>query len=301
MSFEWPRDLFESYQGVVLREGVSLGRLTTIGVGGQAPLFLEPQTLDGARETIATLHDKEIPFRVLGGGSNVLLPDGDLPYAVISFARLARVIRDDGALIAWAGASFPGLVRGAMELGLDGIGGLVGIPGQVGGAVRMNAGGKHGWFWDVIHEVELIRPDGTSFTLARADAHPTYRNGGIGENVALSATLALKPGDKKEIYERMQAILREKHRSQPLTEKSAGCIFKNPKESEHSAGRLIELAGMKGTNIGDAEVSRKHGNFIINRGAARSKDVFELIGLVREAVKSKFDIELELEIDVWRV
>ena len=129
---------------------------TTLGVGGRIGLYVEPATVDGMIEAVRALGAAGLTYRVLGGGSNILVPDGELPFAVLSPARLTRVTRDGERLTAWAGASFPGFVRGAREAGLAGVSGLIGIPGQVGGAVRMNAGGKYGWFWDVIESAEVI-------------------------------------------------------------------------------------------------------------------------------------------------
>jgi UDP-N-acetylmuramate dehydrogenase len=299
MSFEWPRDLFASCPGVVVREGVSMAQHTTLGVGGRVGLYVEPATVEGMIEAVRALGTSGLPYRVLGGGSNLLVPDGDLPFAVLSPARLTRVTRDGDRLQAWAGASFPGFVRGAREAGLAGVSGLIGIPGQVGGAVRMNAGGKYGWFWDVIESAEVITRAGELRTITKAEAQPKYRDGNLGDVVVLAANVVLAPGKRDELYAHEQQVLREKHASQPLTQRSAGCIFKNP-PGPKSAGRLIEEAGMKGKAVGGAKVSERHGNFIVNEGGATYAQVLELIAWTRNAVQERCGVELELEVDVWK-
>lgn len=299
MSFDWPRDLFANCPGVVVREGVSMAQHTTLGVGGRIGLFVEPATVDGMIEVVREFVAAGIPFRVLGGGSNILVPDGELPYAVLSPARITRVTRDGDLLVAWAGASFPGFVRGAREAGLAGVSGLIGIPGQVGGAVRMNAGGKYGWFWDVIESALVVTRTGEVKLVTKAEAQPRYRDGNLGDAVVLAANVRLTPGKRDDLYAHEQQVLREKHASQPLTQRSAGCIFKNPPGSK-SAGRLIEEAQMKGKSVGAARVSERHGNFIVNEGGATYAQVLELISWTQNAVEEHAGVRLELEVDVWR-
>ncbi len=240
---------------------------------------------------------RSIPVRFLGGGSNVLIPEEGVAGAVLQTERLRRVFRDGERLRVWAGASLPGLVHDAAQAGLSGLEGFVGIPGTIGGAVRMNTGGRWGEIWDRIEKVELARPNGTSLTLGKDDAKPQYRNGGIGEMMCLAVVLRLSPARSEVVREQTKKVLQEKAAAQPLTERSAGCIFKNP--PGESAGKLVERAGCKGWREGDIWVSEKHGNFFVNRGEGKARDLQKLIVRIQKEVQAKFEIVLEREIDLW--
>ncbi len=292
-------------------------------VGGRAEWLLEPSTPDELRRAWVAALELGARPRVLGGGANLLIADGDLPGVVITTDRMKRVFRpgqphtpeEDAVLrslpedprepvfVAWAGAGLPGLTRTARDLGFTGLEGLVGVPGHLGGGVAMNAGGRWGNLWDVVESVHVMTPEGESLELPRAECAPAYRDGGLGDNVCLGATLRLEHGDKAEISERMRQYLSEKSAAQPVQESSCGCIFKNPDpelSDGRSAGQLVEASGGKGMERGDAIVSPKHGNFIVNRGAARAADVFGLIEDVRRLVADKAGIELAMEVRVWR-
>lgn len=279
------------------RTRVKLCEWTTLRVGGEARLFLEPRTPEEACEAIAHLHKEKIPFRVLGGGSNILAPDEGYDGAVLATERMKSTWRQGELMRLDAGVSMPGLVHDSIRNRQSGLEGLVGIPGSVGGAVRMNSGGRHGVFWDLIEEIEVCDPQGNRRTLKRADAKPVYRNGGLGDLVCLAATIRLRPGNPKEIEAKTAAILAEKAAAQPLTERSAGCMFKNPEGG--SAGKLIEQAGCKGWKEGDAVVSEKHGNFFLNRGKARAADIKKLVARVQDEVKRRCGVELHTEIVTW--
>lgn len=265
--------------------------------GGKAALFLEPRNPQEAASSLAVLDKEKIPVLYLGGGSNVLAPDSDFDGAVISTACLKTSARQGEIWNLWAGVSLPGIVHDAADAGLTGMEGFVGIPGSIGGAARMNSGGRFGEIWDRIESIEVADPDGSRRTLRPVDLNPSYRNGNLGDSLCLSVTLRLEKGNRKEIQEKTAQVLAQKAAAQPLTERSAGCIFKNP--PSQSAGKLVELSGCKGWNEGDAYVSEKHGNFIVNRGKARSADVLRLIERVRRTVLEKQKVELELEIQLW--
>ena len=178
----------------------------------------------------------------------------------------------------------------------------MGIPGQLGGALAMNAGGKWGDLWDVVETVRLLLSSGELVDRPRAECSPGYRDGGLGDAIALGAVLRLEPDDRDEIRGRMSAYLREKNTRQPVTEHCSGCIFKNPDpelSDGRSAGRLIEECGGKGRERGAAIVSPKHANFIVNRGGARASDVLALVEEMTRLVADRTGIELEREVKVW--
>jgi len=304
----------------------SLSSRTTLKIGGEVEVLLEPTDPEELRLALVAAHEAGGPVRLLGGGANLLIEDGVLPGVVIATARMRRTFRlgdrwdgdpyvREGAdaiepdpesatgLVAWSGATLPGLVRTAYELGWTGLEGLVGVPGHLGGGVTMNAGGRWGELWDVIESVRVIDRSGAVHDRGRADCNPSYRNGNLGDHVVTGAVLRLEPASKPEIYERMKTYLAEKKAAQPVTESSSGCVFKNPDpelSEGRSAGLLVEQAGAKGLQRGGAIVSPLHGNFILNRGGATAKDVLDLIDDVVAMVADKTGISLEREVQIWR-
>ncbi len=299
-------------------------------VGGAAEWLLEPASPEEMVLAWQAARERAFAPRVLGGGANLIVDDGLLPGVVIATERLRRVFpplpdatsaealepagapdarialdapHADPRLVAWCGASMPGLVRTARDLGLSGLEGLVGVPGHLGGGIAMNAGGRWGEMWDVVERVRLLEPDGNVVDLDRSQCTPRYRNGGLGERIVLGAVLRLAPDSKTAIQERMNDYLSQKRAAQPVTESSAGCIFRNPDaalSAGRSAGRLIEDCGGKSLARGDAIVSPLHANFIVNRGSARAIDVLALIDDVRALVLDRAEIVLEREVKVWR-
>jgi UDP-N-acetylmuramate dehydrogenase len=296
-------------------------------VGGAAEWLLEPATPDELVASWCAARDRGLEPRILGGGANLIVADGLLPGVVIGTERLRRVFRpapgatsadslaspdarialespsSDPRLVAWCGASMPGLVRAARDLALAGLEGLVGVPGHLGGGIAMNAGGRWGEMWDVVESVRVLEPSGEVRDLQRAECSPRYRNGGLGERVVLGAVLRLRPDSKAAIQERLTDYLAQKRAAQPVTESSAGCIFKNPdpaRSNGRSAGRLIEDCGGKSLARGDAIVSPLHANFIVNRGKASAADVLALIEDVRALVLEQSGVVLDREVKVWR-
>ena len=294
-------------------------------VGGRVEWLLEPADPGQLREAWLAARERGLTPRILGGGANIIIEDGELPGVVITTERLNRLFRpgveqgepgdsergrmaphertSDPRLIAWCGATLPSLVSKARDLGWSGLEGLVGVPGHLGGGIAMNAGGRWGELWDVIETVSVLEPDGRMHDLPRAECTPRYRNGDLGGRIALGAVLRLKVATVAEVRERGREYLQEKRRVQPVTEWSCGCIFKNPDKERsggRSAGLLIEQCGGKGLARGDALVSPLHGNFILNRGQATAADVLTLIEDVRDLVAQKTGIVLEQEARVWR-
>ncbi len=309
---------------------------TFMRVGGRVEWFLEPTTPEELRSAVSVCRERGITPRILGGGANLIIADGILPGVVIGTGRMNRLFRIgsdvngegssgekqdpsawsaepsgrvapadpalDPRLVGWAGTTLPSLVRAARDLSYGGIEGVVGIPGHLGGGVAMNAGGRWGELWDHIELVRVIDEEGEFLDLTPEQVQPGYRNSNLGERVVAAAILRFEPTPKALIEERMREILRQKNAVQPVSERSAGCVFKNPDREVsggRGAGRLVEDCGLKGRSIGDAMVSPLHGNFVVNRGAARATDVLALIEEVRAEVAQQTGIELELEVKRW--
>lgn len=299
-------------------------------VGGQAEWLLEPKDPDELHRAWQVARDADLPVRLLGAGADLIVDDGLHRGVVIATTRVDRTFRpgavesetpfdvgveeahrvappelsSDPRLVAWCGASLPGLVRKAAELGWSGLEGLVGVPGKLGGAVATNAGGRWGEIWDVIETVRLLTPDGEVVDRKRSECNPVYRDARLGEAVVIGAVLKLEPENKAQVQERGKQFLLEKNSVQPVTEACAGCIFKNPDpeaSSGRSAGRLIHELGLRGLERGAAIVSPLHGNFIVNRGGAQAADVLWLIEELRRRVADETGIQLEREVRSWMV
>ncbi len=264
-----------------------LGPLTTLGVGGEAELW-EVGDEKGLRQATTEA------YRVLGAGSNVLISDAGVPERVIKLGRAYNTIRDfDGARDLWLGAAtpLPGLVRRATEAGLSGLEPLLGIPAVLGGAITMNAGTRFGEMSDVLQEVEVFVDGGLH--LLNVDALGLeYRHSQLPEGAVITrARLRLTPSTPERVAAKV-AQVDAARKGQPKI-KSAGCAFKNPPGD--SAGRLIDVHGLKGLRVGNAQVSSEHGNFIVNLGGASACDVMELL----EQIKDSVNVPLESEWQLW--
>ena len=299
---------------------------TYMRVGGRARWLLEPTDPEELRLAITTARERGFVPRILGGGCNLIIEDGLHDSVVITTDRMKRCFRpvrgstsfqeetqrtelvhvppaEDPRLVVWGGTTLQKLCATATELGLSGMECLAGVPGQLGGGIAMNAGGRYGEMWDSVEVVRVIEPDGRMLDLPRQECTPRYRNGGLGERVVAGAILKLVPQTRAEVRERAKQYLLEKNKVQPVMEWSAGCVFKNPDKPRSgclSAGQLFERCGLKGRERGDAYVSPLHGNFVINRAHASSDDILGLIEEVRAEVASQTGVELELEVKVWR-
>lgn len=242
-----------------------------------------------------------VPVKVLGRGANVLISDDGYNGLVVRLdAPAFRKVEfcGDQALVG-AGVDLMAFARKCARDGRAGIERLAGIPATIGGAIRMNAGGRHGETKDIVRAVTVMEPSGELRTLTGMDCNFSYRHSAIGEsNIIVSAVLDLPLDEPARVREAFERNLVEKQRTQPLAEHSAGCVFKNPRGQ--SAGAIIDRAGLKGTSRGRAKVSDVHANFIIADHGAKAADVLALIDLVRERVRLASGVELELEIDVWQ-
>ena len=278
---------------------VPLSPLTWFGLGGRARHMGFPADETQLAHLVQRAREEDVPSHVLGGGANVLIRDDGVNGLVIRLNEPAfREIRCQGDRVTTAGGvDLMKLSLHCSRRGLAGLEFLAGIPGTVGGAIRMNAGGRFGQISDVVRSVRLMTPDGVIETRPADQIGFGYRHSKIGPRVVVSAELQLRPDDPKQVMDRFHEIWNYKKATQPLSENSAGCIFKNPAGS--SAGKLIDQAGLKGASEGAASVSVEHANFIITRQGATAADVLRLVDRIKARVMAEFGIELELEIDVW--
>jgi len=284
--------------GARLRREEPLARRTTLGVGGAARVYAEPATTDDLRALLAGAAAADLPVLMLGRGSNLIVPDEGVDGLVLSLGHPAWARfepQPDGRVWVGAGLRLKNLCGLAAKAALAGCEFLEGIPGTVGGALRMNAGAMGGWMFDLVDEVEIMAPDGAVRRLRRAEMHVDYRHcAELHHAIALGALL--RPPAQAEaaaIARQIDAYRRQRQESQPR-EPSAGCIFKNPPGT--SAGRLIDESGLKGERVGDAEVSAVHANFIINRGQATGADVLALVRRIRSRVRQAKGVDLEPEV-----
>jgi UDP-N-acetylmuramate dehydrogenase len=283
----------------IVETNYPLAKDTWYGLGGPADYFIKPETVEQFKTIVRRCNENNIPIYVLGFGSNLLISDDGLRVAVIKLEaeKFAQTQFDGEQLNAWAGANLSELVLTCVKKGLSGIEALTGIPGSIGGAVKMNAGGNFGDIGAAIETVTLMDSHGDVFEKSKPELMFDYRKTNITAQFILNATLKLASADPEQIMRTVKEIWIYKKNSQPLNTRNCGCVFKNPRGV--SAGALIDRAGLKGLRIGGAVVSEKHANFIIADKGCKSRDVMRLIDAVKERVKEQFGIELELEIEIW--
>ncbi|MBU0719090.1 MAG: UDP-N-acetylmuramate dehydrogenase [Planctomycetes bacterium] len=276
-----------------------LGKLTWFRLGGPARYLSRPRSADELAAIMTRARNEGLETQVLGAGANVLVRDDGVDGVVVRLDQPGfREVEWDGLTArVGAGVDLMLFVRECSARGLSGLEGLAGIPGTIGGAVRMNAGTRHGEIGDVVRDVELLRRDNVRDTWTRDQLGFGYRRSALDGEIVLSARLEFSQGDPQQVNEAFVEHLAEKMRTQPLGAHSAGCVFKNP--AGRSAGELIDRAGLKGTRCGGARVAREHANFIVADDGASASDVLRLIDLIRDRVAREFDVELELEVEVW--
>ncbi len=280
-----------------VRERVPLAPLMHLRIGGPADWFLEPWAEEDVAKAIVACREQDVPLRVLGGGSNVVVADEGVRCAVLAMTNLNRIVRDGNRITAGAGVTLPSLLRATKEVGLAGLEKLTGIPAQVGGAVAMNAGTREGETFEHLVSLTVVDVDGGIAVWGRDRFRATYRDGGLRDAVVVQATWELQPDDPKAIFERFSTSLKRRNATQPVSTRSVGCVFRNP--AGDAAGRLIEAAGCKTLRQGGVEVSGMHANYFINEGAGSAADFVALMNEVRARVRSKFGVELEAEVKFW--
>ncbi len=272
---------------------------TTMKIGGVVPYYIKPDTLKKLKMLKEYLVRNEKRWRVIGAGSNILAKDGRLGFVVISLRKFNKTeINEDGDIYVDAGVKLGHLCNFVKNKSLKGLEFLIGIPGSIGGAIKQNAGAFGKEIKDVITSVRILDSKNEDREINKELVGFKYRGSELRSDIIiLGAKFKLDKGDTKEINELMKIYQAERRKKQPIRYRSAGCIFKNP-EGRY-AGELIERAGLKGLSYGDAMISVKHANFIVNRGNARYKDVMYLVKKIREKIYDLYGIRLEMEVEVW--
>lgn len=290
--------IFEGLESAVT-ENEPLAPYTWYRIGGPARYFIRPKNLDELQLAAQRCVENDIPMYVLGLGANLLVSDAGVNGAVFKLSEEAwRTVKFTNNICeVGAGADMQKLVLRTVRQGLAGIECLAGIPGTVGGGIRMNAGGKFGDIGAVVTKVTVMDSEGTVFERYKDDLVFEYRSTNIAAKFILGCTLELEEDDPDRIMKKTKEIWMYKRNSQPLNTKNAGCMFKNPRGL--SAGALIDQAGLKGFKVGGAEVSTKHANFIVAHPGCTADDVLNMVKIIREKVYEKNQIHLESEVQIW--
>ncbi|MBA4542537.1 MULTISPECIES: UDP-N-acetylmuramate dehydrogenase [Thermoactinomyces] len=283
-----------------VRVNEPLSRHTTWKVGGPADLLIYPRSKEELELAMKIVYEHQIPWRAIGRGSNLLVRDGGIRGAVFKLDEGFNYLQIEGTKVT-AGGGYSTILLASMtaKQGLEGLEFAGGIPGNVGGAVYMNAGAHGSEISRVLQSATVLKEDGEWLTLTNEQMAFSYRTSilqtGI-KGVVTEATFELAYGDKEEIASRLAQYKDRRRQTQPLQFPCAGSVFRNPPGDY--AGRLIQESGLKGYRIGGAEVSTQHANFIINRGNATAQDVLNLINYIMDTVQEKFNVRLEPEVQV---
>ncbi|MFM2431343.1 MAG: hypothetical protein RLZZ511_2556 [Cyanobacteriota bacterium] len=286
-------------ENCVIKPQVSLAKLTSFQVGGDAEWFIAPHSLSHLQMSLQWAASEGLPVTMLGRGSNLLVSDRGLPGLVVATKYLKQVQfdREQGLVTVDAGVYLPPLARQIAQLGWRGFEWAVGVPGSIGGAVVMNAGAHGGSVSDTLTEAKVLLPDGTMQILTPDALAFRYRTSNLqsGGRFVTQATFQLEMGaDPIAVEAQMNQWYDQRKSSQPYDKPSCGSVFRNPEPQK--AAWLIEQAGLKGYQIGGAKVATRHANFILNCGGAKANDIFHLIHHVRAQVKSQWDLDLEPEV-----
>ncbi|MCX5751453.1 MAG: UDP-N-acetylmuramate dehydrogenase [Candidatus Saganbacteria bacterium] len=286
---------------IEIKEKEPLRRHTTFKIGGPADFFISVGNKESLKKLLLFSFDSKLPVFMIGGGSNLLVSDQGINGLVLHLDGEFNIIKEtqaDGSVICGAGIPFTKLIAEAAENGLGGLEFGWGIPGTVGGAVINNAGSKGEWILDYVEKIRFLTSNGEEGTINRGQIISAYRFSGLKheDRVITEVFLKLVKKDKQEIKKSLEEFAGKRKHSQPLDMPSAGSVFKNPKGC--FAANLIEESGCKGLREGGVMVSNRHANFIVNVGGGKAKEVLSLIKTIRERVKTRFGVNLELEIEL---
>jgi UDP-N-acetylenolpyruvoylglucosamine reductase len=282
----------------VIRRGEPMAKHTTLRVGGPADVYVEPANENDLAAILHFCREHDVKFFILGRGSNLLVRDGGFRGVVICLAQpeFSKIEITGPKLICGAGARLKNVAVEARRAALSGLEFLEGIPGSVGGALRMNAGAMGSATFEVVESVRVMDFDGTVHELSPREMSVAYRSCATLKNhIALGAVFYGRPDSVESIAQRMSAFSQKRWSSQPAAP-SAGCLFKNPPAIP--AGKLIDELGLKNTRVGGARISSEHGNFLVNDGNATAADVLELIGILQAKAKAERGIELHTEVEI---
>ncbi len=290
---------FEEF-GAVVRANEPMAPRGWFRLGGPAAYFASPRRLEELAGLLKRCRDEELAFRILGGGSNVLIRDDGVSALVVLLESpfFADIKVRDNVVEAGAAVPLTALISHSARAGLGGLEILTGIPGTVGGALRGNSGGRQGAIGQFVRRATVLDPANEIQVRERDDLNFANHESNLDEPVILSAEFELEPEDPESVVRRMRRIWIIKKENQPYAHQRSGCIFKNP-SPDVSAGALIDQAGLKGTRMGGAEVSDRHANFIVAHPGAKAADILQLIDRIRQRVWQQFGYELELQLQIW--
>lgn len=281
-----------------LRFDEPLRKHNYFGIGGNAAAYFEVSTTDELAYVTQLKERWNVPVAIIGRGSNLLVSDTGYPgIAIRLIGEFDRLEFDENRVHVGAGVSLPRLSKTAARRGLSGVEFALGIPGSVGGGLIMNAGAWGSSFGELVERVQVMTEEGEFLDLNCDDAQFSYRHSDLKRYFCVTGTiLTLTPGNAGEIEDLMQDLYTQKITSQPFAEENAGCMFKNP--PGHSAGKLIDECGLKGYRVGEAEVSKIHGNFILNLDNATAQDVLSLVRHIQDHVQRERGVDLEMEVQL---
>jgi len=292
--------------------GEPMSRHTSLRVGGPAEAFATPENVEDLETLVKWSWDRGLSYLIIGKGTNLLVKDNGVHGIVIVLTKCLKKIdqtdtNTDGVIVtAMAGANLKTLCSYALKQGLEGMNFALGIPGTVGGGIMMNAGTSHGSMENVLKSINVLLPTGDTrrikkealdFDYRKLSWSPELTDGHRDQTVILDGRFCLCPSDPEALKKTAREIIRTRKKRQPIGLPSAGCFFKNPASGE-TAGKLIEMAGLKGKSVGGAKISSKHANFFINRHKASAADFLALINLAEKVVLEKFNVHLEREVKV---
>jgi len=279
-----------------LLENEPMSRHTSYGIGGPVSAYITPKDRNDLANILKFAYEHSIETHFIGSGSNLLVADSGIDGIVLTPAKALTHLEFTGRhVVAESGVMLGRLVKECVKRNLTGVESLIGVPGTLGGALVMNAGAFGGEISNYLKSVEIMNMSGTVKIFSPGDIDFSYRFSTIKpDEFVLQARFELKEEDPEIIQEKRNKASKGRKTHQPLRFRSAGSVFKNPEEN--AAGYLIDQAGLKGTKIGDAEISPHHANFFVNHGKAKASDITELIRIARKSVFEKFGIKLELEV-----
>lgn len=283
----------------ICEEYVPLSEYTWLKLGGPARYLLRPTTESQLSEIFKRCRENSLPTYILGMGANLLVGESGVNGAVIKLDGdlFGQIDIKEDQLTVGAGADLRRVVMRTVRAGLAGMHCLAGIPGTVGGAIRMNAGGAWGDIGSLVQRVKVMDADGNTVWRESDELVFEYRHTSLADPLILRTEFGLSPSDPKQVLKQVREIWTHKKNTQPLRTRNAGCVFKNPRQM--SAGALIDQAGLKGFRCGGATVSEHHANFVIAGPGTKASDVLKVISIIREKVAAQFGVNLELEIEVW--